>query len=118
MTMNIQIYYMVKRDFAVQKAERFFKERRIGYRLVDLKKQRIGEREIRLFAGKDGVRSLLNTSDPKVREHPACYTSLESDVVGYLTEKPELMRLPIIRNGRQFTFGADESVWRKWLEEG
>ena len=114
MSMNIQIY-MVKRDFAVQKAERFFKERRIAYQLVDLKKQRIGAREIQLFAGKAGVRSLLNTSDPKVKEHPACYASDENDVLQYLIDRPELMRLPIIRNGREFTFGADESVWQRWI---
>ena len=114
--MNIQIY-MFKRDFSVQKAERFFKERRIPYQLVDLKKQRIGAREIQLFAGKEGVRSLLNLTDPRVREHPACYASEESDVIDYLAAKPELMRLPIIRNGRSFTFGADEEVWKKWLEQ-
>ncbi len=112
--MNIQIY-MVKRDHTVQKAERFFKERRIAYQLVDLKKQRIGAREIQLFAGRDGARSLLNTSDAKVREHPACYASMESDVIQYIMDKPDLMRLPIVRNGREFTFGADESVWLKWL---
>lgn len=114
--MNIQIY-MVKRDFSVQKAERFFKERRIPYQLVDLKKQRIGQREILLFAGREGVRSLLNTADPKVREHPACYASEDEDVIRYLVEKPELMRLPIIRNGRSFTFGADEGVWKEWIDQ-
>ena len=34
--MNIQIYCL-KRNFDVQKAERFFKERRVPYQLVDLK---------------------------------------------------------------------------------
>ncbi len=114
--MNIQIY-MFKRDFAVQKAERFFKERRISYQLVDLKKQHIGPRELRLFAGRDGVRSLLNTSDPRVREHPACYASDENDVADYLIAKPDLMRLPIIRNGNSFTIGADEETWKKWTNQ-
>ena len=37
--MNIQIYAL-KKNFDTQKAERFFKERRIPYQLLDLKKQR------------------------------------------------------------------------------
>ena len=36
--MNIQIYAH-KRDFEVQKAERYFKERRIPFQFVDLNKK-------------------------------------------------------------------------------
>ena len=46
--MNIQIY-SGKRNFETQKAERYFKERRISFQSVDLKKHRLGEREIRLM---------------------------------------------------------------------
>ena len=47
--MSVQIY-VYKRNFDVQKAERFFKERRIACQTVDLKKHRLGRREIELFA--------------------------------------------------------------------
>ena len=47
--MNVQIYAS-KKNPDVLKAERFFKERRIPYQLVDLKKHRLGRRELELFA--------------------------------------------------------------------
>ena len=47
--MNIQIY-VNKKNPDVLKAERFFKERRVPYQLVDLKKHKLGERELQLFA--------------------------------------------------------------------
>ena len=43
--MNIRIYAL-KRDFDVQKAERYFKERRIPYQFVDLNKTVMGKREL------------------------------------------------------------------------
>ena len=36
--------YVSKKNFDVQKAERFFKERRIQIQVMDLKKHRLGER--------------------------------------------------------------------------
>ena len=46
--MSIQIY-CGKKNFDTQKAERFFKERRIPVQSMDLKKHPLGEREIRLM---------------------------------------------------------------------
>ena len=43
--MNIQIYAL-KRNFDVQKAERYFKERRIAYQFIDLAKRPFSPREI------------------------------------------------------------------------
>ena len=47
--MNIQIY-AAKKNPDVLKAERFFKERRIPYQMMDLKKHKLGRRELELFA--------------------------------------------------------------------
>ena len=112
--MNIQIY-MLKRNFDVQKAERFFKERRIPFQMVDLKKHPLGKREIQLFAGADPKR-LLDADNPRVKEHPALYTNDSDRIVEYIQASPELIRLPIIRNGNRFTIGADEKAWKSWSE--
>ncbi len=114
--MNIQIY-SCKKNFDVQKAERFFKERRIACTLVDLKKHRPGKREIALFASVFGIQNLINRQEPAVRSHPVSYTQDEERITEYLTENPSLMRLPIIRNGQKMTLGADEKTWKQWLEE-
>ena len=46
--MNIQIY-VGKKNPDVLKAERFFKERRIPYQMMDLKKHKLGKKELDTF---------------------------------------------------------------------
>ncbi|MEG0492222.1 MAG: hypothetical protein RR696_03390 [Clostridia bacterium] len=53
--MNIQIYSN-KKNPDVLKAERFFKERRIPYQLLDLKTHKLGKRELELFVNAVGQR--------------------------------------------------------------
>lgn len=111
--MNIQLYFS-KRNFDVQKAERYFKERRIPVQLMDLKKHRLGERELQTFARAVGLENLVNRDDKKAREHPACYCSIESVLMGYLIENPWLLRAPIVRNGSKVTVGYCPEVWAAW----
>ena len=115
--MNIQIYY-TKRNFDVQKAERFFKERRIPFQLVDMQKTPPGRRELQLFAQQaGGVKNLLNQEDTKVRSHPCMYTLDQERIIEYIAQQPSLMISPIVRNGRQITLGNGESVWKQWAEQ-
>ena len=115
--MNIQIYY-VKRNFDVQRAERFFKERRIPFQLIDLKKSVPGKRELQLFAQQaGGVKNILNADDIKVRSHPCLNTTDEERVFEYITAQPELLITPIVRDGKKITFGNGEDVWRQWVKE-
>ena len=115
--MNIQIYY-VKKNFDVQKAERFFKERRIPYQLTDMKKTPPGRRELQLFAQQaGGAKKLLNAEDIKVRSHPCVYTPDEDSIFEYIAAQPELMITPVVRNGRKITLGNGEAVWRAWTEQ-
>ena len=115
--MNIQIYFL-KRNFDVQKAERFFKERRIPFQPVDMKKNPPGLKELRLFAQQaGGAKALLNQADIKVRSHPAMYTPDEESILSYIAEDPGLMISPVVRNGRRVTIGADEEAWKSWIPD-
>lgn len=107
--MSIQIYWH-KRDFATQKAERFLKERRVPYQLVDLKKHRLGKREAELFlrAG-GGLRGALDMESEAVKSHPIAYTNDQEHILGYLSERPALLKTPIIRDGNTVIFGFDEA---------
>ena len=112
---NIQIYY-IKRSFDVQKAERFFKERRVPFQAVDMHRHAPGRREMELFArAAGGVSALLDKESTKVRSHPAAYMHDESAVLEEIMEDPSLMRAPIVRNGQKVTIGVDEAVWAQWL---
>ena len=65
--MNIQIY-SGKKNFDTQKAERWFKERRIPFQSLDLKKHKLGEREIRMMLQAFGPEKLIDREDKKVKD--------------------------------------------------
>jgi len=114
--MSIQIY-CGKKNFDTQKAERFFKERRIPVQMLDLKKHPLGEREVRLMIQQIGLDRLMDREDKKVREHPACYYLQESLVIPAVQEAPWLLRTPIVRNGSRMTAGYCPEVWEQWIGE-
>ena len=114
--MGIQIY-VSKKNFDVQKAERWFKERRIPYQLMDLKKHRLGEREIRLMLSRIGAEKLIDRNDKKVKEHPACYYDRESLLVPAIQEAPWLLASPGVRNGNSVTLGYAPEEWETWKNE-
>ena len=112
---NIQIYF-IKRNFDVQKAERFFKERRVPFQAVDMRRHVPGKRELELFArAAGGVASLLDRSNPKVLSHPAAYMRDENAIMESLMEDPSLMVAPIVRNGQKVTIGVHEDIWSGWI---
>ena len=111
--MNIQIY-SGKKNFDTQKAERYFKERRIPYQMLDLKKHKLGEREIRLMISAVGMEKLIDRDDKKVKEHPACYYDSPELLIPAVQESPWLLRLPIVRNGNRMTIGYQPDVWAQW----
>ena len=111
--MNIQIY-SGKKNFDTQKAERYFKERRIPFQSVDLKKHAPGEKEIRLMLKCVGIDNLIDRADRRVREHPACYYETESLLIPALQEAPWLLKTPLVRNGNQITVGYHPEIWETW----
>lgn len=111
--MNIQIY-CGKKNFDAQKAERYFKERRIPFQTLDLKKHKLGEREIRMMISAIGIEKLIDRDDKKVKEHPACYYDREDLLIPAIQENPWLIRVPIVRNGNKMTIGYQPDIWAQW----
>ena len=111
--MNIQIY-CGKKNFDAQKAERYFKERRIPFQALDLKKHKLGEREIRMMISAFGIEKLIDRDDKKVKEHPACYYDREDLLIPAIQENPWLIRVPIVRNGNKMTIGYQPDIWAQW----
>ncbi len=117
--MNIQIYFF-KKNFDVQKAERFFKERRISYQLVDMKKHAPGLKELEGFAfAAGGAYRLVDRKNIAALSHPVAHTDDARRILECLAECPQFMLTPIVRNGRQVTVGAaDEKAWGEWVKQG
>ena len=113
--MGLQIY--AGKGFDTQKAERYFKERRISYQRVDVLKFGIGKRELESVAAAVGLENLADKESKAYRESVIAYTQNRDTILGGLMEKPQLLRLPIVRNGRLATVGYCPDVWEKWIEE-
>ena len=113
--MNIQVY-IYKRHFDVQRAERFFKERRIPFQTVDLRKHRLGMRELELFARAAGAMALVDAQQEAVKSHPIAYTDDAGRILGYLLERPDFLKTPLIRDGQRTLIGFDEARLLSWLK--
>lgn len=113
--MNIQIYF-AKKNPDVLKAERFFKERRIPYQLMDLKKHKLGQKELDVFVRAVGAKNLVDREGKKALERPVAHMSTDSLIVAELLNDPSALRSPIVRNGAKATVGADETTWQSWVD--
>lgn len=114
--MSIQLYFH-KRNFDTQKAERFFKERRVPYQAMDLKKHRLGQKEVETFIRGSSARDILDLEDIKVKSHPVAYTNNTQTIIDYVLENPRLLRSPIIRKGNRILIGYDEAALEDFTKE-
>ena len=111
--MNIQIF-MSKKNFDCQKAERWFKERRIPFQSVDLIKKGLSPREFDDVASCVGLLNMIDTESKKYAESAVRFMSDKNMIRAQLLENPQLLRGPIVRNGRQATVGYHPEVWETW----
>ena len=95
-----------------RKAERFFKERSIPYRPVDLNRHRSGQREVEAFVRGASARGIPGLDDIKVKSRPVARSNQDRSVIAYVAEDPRLLRSPFIRAGAEIIVGFD----RKRLE--
>lgn len=114
--MGLQIY--CGKGFDTQKAERYFKERRVAYQRVDVLKYGIGKRELESVAAAVGLDALCDRDSKAFRESVVAYTQNRDAILSGLMEKPQLLRLPIVRCGRLATVGYRPEVWEKWKADG
>lgn len=111
----IQIYYL-KRGFDTQKAERWFKERRVKVQPVDLAKAKLGRRELESVRARVGLQAMIDTDSTAWKECPARFAAGEEAVLAALAENPRCLRLPIVRNGKLATVGYQPDEWEVWLQ--
>ena len=109
--MNIQIFGISK-SFDTKKAERWFKERRIPFQSVDLKKYGMSRGELTSVRQAVGLRPLINQKHPDAALLD--YLAHEADQLEKLLEDPTLLNAPIVRNGRQATVGYCPQIWESW----
>ena len=78
-------------------AIRFFRERRVVVRYVDLRKRPIAPGELRRFTERLGARALLDETSRPYRDGGLAYLSLDdAGIVARLLADPRLLRLPLV----------------------
>ena len=112
--MNIQIFGKSK-CFDTKKAERYFKERRIKFQSIDLKKYGMSPKEfdsvLRAVGGIDNLIDWEYKSQEVTNMRYMADTVAKEDKV---FDNPMLMRTPVVRNGKQATVGYCPEIWATW----
>ncbi|MEA1911063.1 MAG: ArsC family transcriptional regulator [Spirochaetota bacterium] len=111
--MNIQIIG-TKKSNNTKKAIRFFKERNIKFHFMDLNERKLSEGELTNILAKVSVDDLLDTESQAYKKRGFAY--MEFDPVEEILEDNNLMRTPVVRNGREVAVGNAIEIWKQWLE--
>jgi arsenate reductase len=115
--LEVQIFG-VRKSADTRKALRFFSERRVRTHFVDLMERPASLAELRRFAQKFGVAALVDRDSKRFDELGLRYAQLSDDRwLEKLSDEPLLLRMPLVRNANQLVIGADESIWRTWMEK-
>ena len=108
--MNIQIFG-TKKSFDTKKAQRYFKERRIKFQFIDLKEKEMSKGELMsVMQAAGGIDALI---DPKAKDQDtvALITYLaESQKFDKLLENQQVLREPIVRNGKLRIYRDDVMI--------
>ena len=112
--MNIQIFG-TKKSFDTKKAQRYFKERRIKFQFIDLKEKEMSKGELQSVMRAVGGIDAVIDPDAKDQDTVALITYLaESQKFDKLLENQQVLREPIVRNGREATVGYCPDTWKGW----
>ena len=108
--MNIQIFG-TKKCNDTKKAERFFKERGI----IDMKEKGMSKGEFNSVAQANGGLENMINWDGKDKDILSLIKYIaEEDKLQKVLENPQVIKTPVIRNGKQSTLGYQPDVWKKW----
>ena len=112
--MNIQIFGKSK-CFDTKKAERYFKERRIPFQSVDLLRYGLSGKEFdTVLRGIGGIDNLIDWDKKSDEITLMRYMDDKIAKEDKVFDHPELMRTPIVRNGKQVTVGYCPEIWETW----
>jgi len=112
---QVQIFG-TKKNADTRKALRYFAERRVKTHFVDLMERAAALGELRRFAQKFGVESLIDRESRRFAElglRTALYG--EERWLTILADEPLLLRQPLTRMQNKLSLGVNETEWKGWL---
>lgn len=114
--MNIQIFG-TRKCFDTKKAERFFKERKIGYQFIDLPKYSMSKGELNSVLRDVSLKDLINMKHKLYKEKNLDKIRSPQIVKEIMTENPLLFNTPVVRSGKRATLGYVPDVWQGWIDD-
>ena len=112
--MNIQIFG-TKKCNDTKKAERFFKERGIKYQFIDMKEKGMSKGEFNSVAQANGGLENMVNWDGKDKDLLALIKYIaDEDKLEKVLENPQVIKTPVVRNGKQSTLGYQPDIWKGW----
>ena len=112
--MNIQIFG-TKKNFDSKKAERYFKERGIKYQFIEMKEKGLSKGEFQSVCKAIGGYNKLIDTDCKDKDLLALITYIaEEDKAEKILENQSIIKVPVVRNGKQATVGYQPEIWKSW----
>ncbi|MCK8060047.1 MULTISPECIES: arsenate reductase family protein [unclassified Fusibacter] len=111
--MNIQIFGK-KKCFETKKAERYFKERRIKFQMIDLIQKGISPGELKSIIQSVGIENLIDKDSPFYEESDIGHTRDPETMFAILLDYTEVLKTPIVRNGKKATVGYQPDIWKAW----
>jgi arsenate reductase (glutaredoxin) len=104
-----------------RKAERWFKDRGVAYQFIDLAEKGIsaGELAAVMAAVKGagaaaGAAALIDTEGKRFRDRGLAYQDYDAEAE--ILADPQLLKEPIVRDGRKAAIGHDPARWTALLE--
>lgn len=112
--MNIQIFG-TKKCNNTKKAQRFFKERGIKFQFIDLKEKEMSKGEFRSVCQAIGGLENIIDENAKDKDTLALIKYIASeDKEEKIIQNSQILKTPVVRNGKQATVGYEPDVWKKW----
>ena len=112
--MNIQIFG-TKKCNDTKKAERFFKERGIKYQFIDMKEKGMSKCEFTSVAQVNGGLENMINWEGRDKDTLALIKYIsDEDKLTKVLENPQIIKTPVVRNGKQSTLGYQPNVWKSW----
>lgn len=113
--MEVQIFG-TKKSSDTRKAQRFFTERRVKVHFVDLNERAASLGELRRFAQKFGVGSLIDRKSTRYADLGLQHARMSDDSwLAKLADEPLLLMQPMVRFGQKVTLGLAEDEWKGWV---
>ena len=114
--MEVQVFG-VKKNADTRKALRFFAERRVKTHFVDLTERAASLGELKRFAQKFGVMSLIDRDSKRYAELGLAHARYSDDRwLDKLVDEPLLIRIPLARFANRLTVGLAEEEWKSWVQ--